>query len=1380
MSITDTLQTIFKKLLFSDIDGNLMLFLGVFCVFLVFIFMVFFSSSLKRLSRYYARAGNIPKNLEKENVWLKHIKTAINLFNSKGYQVADKLYVQIQGSFASMVSKLKSHFEGENDYMYKLPFYLIIGGEKSGKSTLLENLNVGSLIGHDANNPTAGCRWWFFTAAVIMETHGRIIETSAGGNVWQYILSMLGSVRNKRPLDGVIITVSVGDLLHNKTGSLRQAKEIYTKLLACQKKLGMKFPVYIIITKGDMLTGFSPLAKQLNSKLQENIFGWSNPYGYDVLYDSKWFNEWQLSQQKELNFLVDKIFADKPNFSLNSLIYSLKFDLNKLAGNLKEYLDVLFNLNKTVDCYSLRGIYFVGDKEGFSDLSVFVKPQNSDSFENEVNKDKLDLYDVLVYKGPQNKIDLAFVSDLFREKIFKEFALARPVPMMVRSYDKRLNYIRLGSFSFFGIWGVLMTSSYFSLIKYRDVAQPLVEQINQSLKGAWYLKQLDNNEELKLFLADQSQLVINKIARFNYSKSVFLGLPSSWGGGLHKDIRVAVKQAYEKVIIPSVGVNFIDKIESTLSTGVLSGIEKGNVQRKSFDVLLQFARSAYDLEKHIDIYNDMNSYGFVKAIGKIIYFLHDLKIPKGVLYDSDAYEKKFEVRFVPVDFKVYKPRFIKHLHVLIDQYSKFSFSTDLQFSFLTNIKKTFDDLSDSRKVSEMSQKDFLVLVKDIERNIDAMDQSEQLRMVITNSYEPGNEYQQLLKKIKETSIFGAKVSEDLAESIRKSLDSFISYASSLTSESTGLIFEERIVNGENSLKLTKYAADIIEALKNISQYDFIDSSNAQNKELPMLVEGMLLHINSSLIQEAVSMADVFSKYMDALKNIDAESLKKTLEDKGKSALALNLKTNLDRAFINKDRGESLSYGDIKKSISDFMQSLRQLQKIRSKVGKFLADSFFKNYFNLSHSYLNNQLQILNESFERHRLYDFDLIKLANWKPEGKPASYMLFNTNNPVVIKEKLDANRRDVERFSFLSQGILSYFSYYGQESMLDENTFYQKWLGIKQDLDRYKSGRDSVLKELEDFLTGDLLKYNKNYYIMPEFSDDSSNYFSIKFNNIKKALAIACKHVARKKIEHKYNEIAQFYNNKIAGKYPFSRHKGREEARMSDITKLFFLLDKVDKGELNFLKAMSAENNEVKEAYGFLNAIDRIKKVLPYNKVGKGDTSKEKKVKFKIKFRVPHADSRGIKNIADQILKSDRFSIHMRSHSHEGVIYPNDKIKFEVRWAKDGPVLPSINTEVAKNPKGARLITNNKIAIFEFSEYGLFTMLRDHSVNEGADGYSLLKFQVPTDILDDKGKRKHYQIAIFYVKIKIISEKTGKAHDLSKLITDIPQVAPMFPDSF
>ena len=322
-------------------------------------------------------------------------------------------------------------------------------------------------------------------------------------------------------------------------------------------------------------------------------------------------------------------------------------------------------------------------------------------------------------------------------------------------------------------------------------------------------------------------------------------------------------------------------------------------------------------------------------------------------------------------------------------------------------------------------------------------------------------------------------------------------------------------------------------------------------------------------------------------------------------------------------------------------------------------------------------------------------------------------------------------------------------------------------------------MLKEMEDFLSGELLKYDKNYFNVPEFSDDQSNYFSAKFNDIKQALAIACKHIAKKKIEHKYNKVAQLYNNKIAGKYPFAHRERGGRAHMEDIKNLFALVDKIDKSDMHFLKVTSLKNDEVKEAYKFLNAIEKVKKVLPYDKIGAGEITEEKKVRFKVKFRIPHADSVGMHNIADQIFKGERFSIHMRSHKTEGVMRPNDKLRLEVKWAKNGHVVPSINTEVAKNPKGSRLITMGEKAIFEFSEYGLLSMLRDHSVNVGADGYSLLKFQVPTDTLDEKKERKHYQIAIFYLKIKIISEKTGDAFDIASINTDIPAVAPMFPNS-
>src|SRR3954467_13259805 len=116
--------------------------------------------------------------------------------------------------------------EGERRTVSQLPWYMFIGAPGSGKTTALLNAGLRFPLG----DPRAGeqalqgvggtrnCDWWFTDSAVLVDTAGRYTtqesDHQADSAAWLGFLDLLKRFRPRQPLNGVIITLSVGDLVH--------------------------------------------------------------------------------------------------------------------------------------------------------------------------------------------------------------------------------------------------------------------------------------------------------------------------------------------------------------------------------------------------------------------------------------------------------------------------------------------------------------------------------------------------------------------------------------------------------------------------------------------------------------------------------------------------------------------------------------------------------------------------------------------------------------------------------------------------------------------------------------------------------------------------------------------------------------------------------------------------------------------------------------------------------------------------------------------------------------------------------------------------------------------------------------------------------------
>ncbi|MBV8422704.1 MAG: type VI secretion system membrane subunit TssM, partial [Hyphomicrobiales bacterium] len=153
--------------------------------------------------------------------------------------------------------------------LYDLPWYLIIGPPGAGKTTALVNSGLRFPLAGDAAakavqgvGGTRYCDWWFTDEAVLIDTAGRYTTQDADAKVdrrsWLAFLDILRKHRPRQPINGVIVAISIADVLNlTPTEVAAHADAIRKRLAELHEELQVDFPVYAVFTKMDLVAGFT-------------------------------------------------------------------------------------------------------------------------------------------------------------------------------------------------------------------------------------------------------------------------------------------------------------------------------------------------------------------------------------------------------------------------------------------------------------------------------------------------------------------------------------------------------------------------------------------------------------------------------------------------------------------------------------------------------------------------------------------------------------------------------------------------------------------------------------------------------------------------------------------------------------------------------------------------------------------------------------------------------------------------------------------------------------------------------------------------------------------------------------------------------------------
>jgi type VI secretion system protein ImpL len=334
---------------------------------------------------------------------------------------------ELQNRFDEAVDVLKRARLGKEEggqYLYQLPWYLIIGPPGAGKTTALVNSGLQFPLGADAKvrgvGGTRNCDWWFTDEAVLLDTAGRYTTQDSQAEVdrsaWLGFLSLLKKHRRRRPINGVLVAVSVSDLLQQTETEIAQhTLAIKQRIQELHRELGIRFPVYVLFTKCDLLAGFIEFFDDLGQEGRAQVWGTTfPPESVDRTEDAvaRYTNELTALEQR-LHARVTERLQNERDLKRRDLIYGFPRQFAGLRPLTERFIAEVFQPSRFETPPMLRGVYFTsGTQEGTPIDRLMGALAGTFGIAREA---------VARFSGAGRSY---FLSRLFKEVVFREAALA--------------------------------------------------------------------------------------------------------------------------------------------------------------------------------------------------------------------------------------------------------------------------------------------------------------------------------------------------------------------------------------------------------------------------------------------------------------------------------------------------------------------------------------------------------------------------------------------------------------------------------------------------------------------------------------------------------------------------------------------------------------------------------------------------------------------------------------------------------------------------------------------------------------------------------------------------------------------------------------------
>ena len=406
---------------YKPLESKLVRVVIIALIFLIWIFKTFLKNYLQA-----RRNRELVEDIKtSQQPILKHVNKDSPL--SRQFEEIDS--VLKSAKFSKSDSFIKSKFF-TGQYLYQMPWYVVLGAAGTGKTTALResglNFPLESSFGPSISGlaGTKDCDWFLTDDAVLLDTAGRLSLQDSNNEEdsydWLEFVGLLKKYRPRQPINGVIVTIGLDDILNPDTDFKNITRELRKRIHEMRSKLGIIFPVYLVITKLDILKGFEEFFNNLNDEQRQSYLGFTIPADDLAVDDGATTIGYVAKQLGDIKDNIEssylKIIDDAQTQAKKDAVFTFSNEFTVLNERLVLLFKELYKSSKFEDLIQWRGIFFTSAyQDGERIDPVFNSLMNNFELTPKYIKDN----------KADNRIPKSyFIHDLFTDVIFNDANLA--------------------------------------------------------------------------------------------------------------------------------------------------------------------------------------------------------------------------------------------------------------------------------------------------------------------------------------------------------------------------------------------------------------------------------------------------------------------------------------------------------------------------------------------------------------------------------------------------------------------------------------------------------------------------------------------------------------------------------------------------------------------------------------------------------------------------------------------------------------------------------------------------------------------------------------------------------------------------------------------
>jgi type VI secretion system protein ImpL len=339
--------------------------------------------------------------------------------------------VGLQRDFEKAVRELKGSRIGRagRDALYLLPWYAIIGPSGAGKTTALRNsgLRFPNMRGSEnvkvkGVGGTRNCDFWLTNDAVLLDTAGRWSTQEDDHHEWLGFLQLLRKHRTRKPLNGMIAAIGIGDVVNASPEEIDTlAERMRARLEEVVNELRVSIPIYVLFTKCDLLEGFIEMFGGLRTTEREQILGFTVPLSRSSSSAEQLFEDYFDELAENMRGAALARMGEERGGRARQRVYAFPEQFQAMRENLARFMTRLFENNVYRETVPLRGVYFSSGTQEGRPFNLLFEPSKSGEAP------------VVDQKG-------YFLRDLFMQVIFADSGIASTSQAELR----RQRFVQMG------------------------------------------------------------------------------------------------------------------------------------------------------------------------------------------------------------------------------------------------------------------------------------------------------------------------------------------------------------------------------------------------------------------------------------------------------------------------------------------------------------------------------------------------------------------------------------------------------------------------------------------------------------------------------------------------------------------------------------------------------------------------------------------------------------------------------------------------------------------------------------------------------------------------------------------------------------------------